>query len=106
MTTYSAMLEAIGQGNLVVIVIFIGFGLLVGHWLGGPDPGNRRALATATASRHPGIALLLAVGVFPDDEKIILGTVELYLISNIALTVFYQRWRNKVLARGAAENSP
>jgi BASS family bile acid:Na+ symporter len=100
-STFSAMIEAIGQGTLVVIVAFIGFGLLVGHWLGGPDTGNRGALATATASRHPGIALMLAVGVFPDNEKIMLGTVELYLLSNIALTVVYQRCRAKVLARGS-----
>ncbi len=102
--SHSAILGAIGQGTLAAIVAFIGFGLLVGHWLGGPDPGNRGALATATASRHPGIALLLAGGVFPDNEKIILGTVLLYLLTNIALTVIYQRWRNKVMTRGAGEN--
>jgi len=89
-----------GQGTLVAIVVIVGFGLLAGHLLGGPDPGNRGALATATASRHPGIALLLAVGVFPENEKVILGTVLLYLLANIALTVPYQRWRKKVLSHG------
>ena len=103
-TSHAVILGAIGQGTLAAIVAFIGFGLLVGHWLGGPDPGNRGALATATASRHPGIALLLAVGVFPDNEKTILGTVLLYLLSSIALTVPYLRWRKKVLAREAGEN--
>ncbi len=103
-TSRSVILGAIGQGTLAAIVAFIGFGLLAGHWLGGPDPGNRSALATAAASRHPGIALLLAVGVFPDNEKTILGTVLLYLLASIALTIPYQRWRNKVLARGAGEN--
>jgi BASS family bile acid:Na+ symporter len=103
-SSHSVILGAIGQGTLVAIVAFIGFGLLVGHWLGGPDPGNRGALATATASRHPGIALLLAVGVFPDNEEIIHGTVVLYLLATVALTIPYQRWRNKVLTRGAGEN--
>ena len=102
-SSHSVILGAIGQGTLVAIVAFIGFGLLVGHWLGGPDPGNRGALATATASRHPGIALLLAVGVFPDNEEIIHGTVVLYLLATVALTIPYQRWRNKVLTRGAGE---
>jgi BASS family bile acid:Na+ symporter len=83
--------------TLLAILAITGFGLLVGHLLGGPDPGNRGALATATASRHPGIALLLASEVFPDSERAILGTVLLYLIASIAITVPYQRWRRKVL---------
>ena len=99
--SHSVIFGVIGQGTLIAIVVIVGFGLLVGHLLGGPDPGNRGALATATASRHPGIALLLAVGVFPDNEKVILGTVLLYLLANIALTVPYQRWRKKVLSREA-----
>lgn len=98
--SHSVILGVIGQGTLVAIVAIVGFGLLVGHLLGGPDPGNRGALATATASRHPAIALLLAVGVFPDNEKVILGTVLLYLLVNIVLTIPYQLWRKKVLSRG------
>ena len=103
-TTYSVILGVIGQGTLLAIVIVIGFGLLVGHWLGGPDPGNRGALATATASRHPGIALLLAVGVLHDSEETILGTVLLYLLVNIAITVPYQRWRKNVLSHAKPES--
>jgi bile acid:Na+ symporter, BASS family len=103
-TSRSMILGAIGNGTLAVIVAFIGFALLAGHWLGGPDPGNRGALATATASRHPGIALLLASGVFPDHGRIILGTVLLYLLATITLTIPYQRWRCQVLARGTGGN--
>jgi BASS family bile acid:Na+ symporter len=88
-TSGSVIPAVIGQGTLLAI--------LAGHLLGGPDPGNRGALATATASRHPGIALLLASEVFPDSERAILGTVLLYLIASIAITVPYQRWRRKVL---------
>ena len=97
-TSGSVIPAVIGQGTLLAILAITGFGLLVGHLLGGPDPGNRGALATATASRHPGIALLLASEVFPDSQRAILGTVLLYLIASIAITVPYQRWRVKVLA--------
>lgn len=103
-TTCSVILGVIGQGTLLAIVAVIGFGLLVGHFLGGPDPGNRGALATATASRHPGIALLLAVGVLHDSEETILGTVLLYLVVNIAITVPYQRWRKNVLSHAKPES--
>ena len=98
--SYSVIFDVIGHGTLTAIVFIVGFGLLAGHLLGGPDPGNRGALATATASRHPGIALVLATGVFPDNEKVILGTVLLYLLFSIVLIVPYQCWRKKVLSRG------
>jgi BASS family bile acid:Na+ symporter len=96
-TTHAAILGVMGQGTLPAIVIIVCAGLLVGHWLGGPDPGNRGALATATVSRHPGIALLLAVGVFEDMEKTILGTVLVYMIVSLAIGALYQRWRTSAL---------
>jgi len=45
-----------------------------------------------------GAALLLASEVFPDSERAILGTVLLYLIASIAITLPHQRWRVKMLA--------
>ncbi len=48
-----AILGVIGQGTLVVSIAVVAFGLLVGHLLGGPDPGNRGALASATCPPAP-----------------------------------------------------
>ena len=45
-----------------------------------------------------GAALLHASEVFPDSERAILGTVLLYLIASIAITLPHQRWRVKMLA--------
>jgi BASS family bile acid:Na+ symporter len=92
-----AILGAIGQGTLVAIVAVVAFGLLIGHLLGGPDPGNRGALASATVSRHPAIALLLASGAFPEQEATVIGTVLLYLLAALLLTVPYERWRMQVI---------
>ena len=91
-----AILGVIGQGTLVVIVAVVAFGLLVGHLLGGPDPGNRGALASATVLRHPAIALLLASGAFPEHEATVIGTVLLYLLVALLLAVPYERWRTQV----------
>jgi bile acid:Na+ symporter, BASS family len=88
-----AILAAIGQGTLVVTVVVIAVGLLVGYLLGGPDPGNRGALASATVFRHPAIALLLASGAFPEHETTVIGTVLLYLLAVLLLAVPYERWR-------------
>jgi BASS family bile acid:Na+ symporter len=87
------ILGVIGQGTLVVTVAVVGFGLLVGHLLGGPDPGNRGALASATVHRHPAIALLLASAAFPEHDATVIGTVLLYMLASLLLAVPYERWR-------------
>jgi BASS family bile acid:Na+ symporter len=87
-----AILGVLGRGTLVVTVAVVAFGLLVGHLLGGPEPGNRRALASATVLRHPAIALLLATGAFPGNEATVIGTVMLYMIASLLLSVVYERW--------------
>ena len=70
--------------------------LLVGHLLGGPDSGNRGALASATVSRHPAIALLLASGAFPEHESNVIAMVLLYLLAALLLAIPYERWRKSV----------
>jgi BASS family bile acid:Na+ symporter len=95
------LLGVIGQGTLLVIVVVIVFGMLAGHLLGGPDPGNRGALASATALRHPAIALLLASAAFPENEDTVTGAVLLYLLTALLLAVPYERWRKSVAAAGA-----
>jgi BASS family bile acid:Na+ symporter len=97
-----AILAVIGQGTLVVTVAVIAFGLLAGHLLGGPDPGNRGALASATVSRHPAIALLLASGAVPEHESTVVGTVLLYLFAALLIAVPYERWHQ---ARGAVDRN-
>ena len=92
-----AIVGVIGQGTVVVIVAVVAFGLLVGHLLGGPDPGNRGALASATVHRHPAIALLLASGAFPENEATVIGTVLLYMLASLLLAVPYERWRKHVV---------
>src|SRR5215510_3586393 len=47
----------IGNGTLIAVSVVVLFGLVIGHLLGGPEPGNRSVLALATALRHPGVAL-------------------------------------------------
>jgi len=95
-----AIVDVLGRGTLVAAAVVVGVGLLVGHLLGGPEPGNRGALATATAARHPGVGLVLATSALPESQPAILATVLLYLLASILLTIPYQRWRREVVARG------
>lgn len=82
-----------GNGVFLVTATIVLFGLLVGHLLGGPDPGNRGALALATSARHPGLAIALSTAVFPHDKEAIVAVVLLFLLTNLVLTLPYILWR-------------
>jgi len=83
-----AIWELTGNGTLVAIAAFVLVGLLIGHFVGGPKLENRTGLALATASRHPGIAIALAVANFP-EEKLAISAVLLYLLVNILVSIPY-----------------
>jgi BASS family bile acid:Na+ symporter len=91
------MLRLIGGGVLLLTSLIIAFALAVGHWLGGPDPGNRGALAAACAARHPAVAIALSTAVFPTYSTPIVAVIELFLIANIIITIPYMRWRRRVM---------
>jgi len=92
--TAPAIWELVGNGTLVAIVIFVLVALLIGHFLGGPKPENRAALAMATASRHPGIAIALSVANFP-QEKLAMPAVLLYLLVNVVVSIPYHLWTKR-----------
>ncbi|MFM7640530.1 MAG: hypothetical protein ACKO45_03130 [Cyanobium sp.] len=88
-----AILGVLGRGTLLATLAVVAFGLLAGYGLGGPDPGNRAALASATVSRHPAVALLLATGAFPEHQPNLIGTVLLYMLAALLLPLPFQRKR-------------
>jgi BASS family bile acid:Na+ symporter len=92
------ILAIVGQGTIVVSAVVIGFGLLVGHLLWGPGPGNRGALASATVSRHPGVALLLGSSALPEHAPAVVGAVLLYLIASMLVPIPYERWLKRQVA--------
>jgi BASS family bile acid:Na+ symporter len=87
------MLAVIGEGTVLAILVVIIIGLLFGELLGGSDRSIRGALASATVSRHPAIALLLASGAFPQQQPTVIGTVLIYLLASILLPILLMRWR-------------
>ena len=91
-----AMMALVGDGTLLAIALFVLLGLVVGHLIGGPGPGDRSVLALATACRHPGVALGVARLVFP-TEQATAAAVLLYLIVSLVATTPYVAWRRKAL---------
>ncbi|WP_416907389.1 MAG: bile acid:sodium symporter family protein [Polymorphobacter sp.] len=78
--------------TLVAIALITLAGLAIGHALGGPEAGNRHALAVATASRHPGVAIGLAAAASLEPRQPIVAIVLLYLLAGALLTAPYGRW--------------
>lgn len=87
------ILGAIGQGTVALIVLLVGAGLLLGHVMGGPDPAFSRPLASATVSRHPAVALVLASAAVPQHQPTVLGTVLLYMLTALLLPIPFERRR-------------
>ncbi len=93
---WPAMLAQLGNGTLLAIVAFVLLGLVSGHLLGGPDPGDRSVLALATACRHPGVALAIAQITFPAEQAVTAAAL-LYLVTSMVVTMPYVAWRRKAL---------
>ena len=89
-TTGTKLIGLAGDGTLTVIVLTVISGIAAGHWLGGPHPEQRIALAMAATTRHPGIAALIAHRNF-DDPQVMLAVV-LFLVISMGVCAAYGRW--------------
>jgi BASS family bile acid:Na+ symporter len=81
----------IGNGTVIALAAFVLAGTAIGHFLGGPKPENRPALAFSTASRHPGIAIAIAQVNFP-QQKLAMAAILLYLLVNAVVSIPYLLW--------------
>jgi bile acid:Na+ symporter, BASS family len=92
-TNFAAIL-AVGFPGFAIIVVITCAELAIGHALGGPDPGDRTALAVTCASRFPALALLIASLNFPDARP--LPIVAAYLLFSNVAAIPYVRWRKSL----------
>jgi BASS family bile acid:Na+ symporter len=80
-------------GTISAIIAFTLIGITFGHFLGGPDPNDRTALALATSTRHPGIAIALAVSNIAEAEAVrAVAVVLLYLLVSGIVATPYLNW--------------
>jgi len=87
-----------GDGTVVAAIVLSGLGLVVGHLLGGPDPENRTVLALATASRHPGVALVAGIGATAQAPRLVTAAVLLAFVVSMIVSIPYAAWRKRVHA--------
>ena len=95
-----------GDGTVVAAIVLSGIGLLVGHLLGGPDPQHRTVLALATASRHPGVALVAATSASAQAPRLITAAVLLAFVLSMIISAPYAAWRKRVPATSAKNQTP
>ena len=79
----------VGLPSLLAFGAFTLAAIVTGHWLGGPNPADRSSLAMACASRHIGLALLIAAH---SPGRRALALVVTYLLASAIVSIPYLRW--------------
>ena len=69
--------------------------LIIGHLMGGKEPGERTALAVSCATRHLGLAILVAAAV-PGPRTAVF--VAAYIVASAVVAIPYLKWQSKVNA--------
>lgn len=82
-------------GTLPIIIGLVALGLAAGHWLGDGRQGNRAALASATAMRHPGVGIALASAALPGEQAQVAAVVLIFLATNIVLGIAYGKMSDR-----------
>lgn len=88
---FPSIMQLIGNGTVLAFAAFVLTGILVGHFLGGPDSKDQNILATATSTRHPGIAMAVASANLPQHD-LVPAAVVLYLLIAALITIPYLLW--------------
>ena len=100
---WPAILALVGNGTVLAMALVAAIALAAGHWLGGPERADRGALAMAAATRHPGIALMIAGAAGAD--KAVTAAILNFLLVGLVVAIPYQLWlkhRPRPVALGAA----
>jgi BASS family bile acid:Na+ symporter len=84
---------ATGPRVATAIALVTFAGLAVGHFLGGPHPATRTAVAISTAARNPGLALLAAT--LNAASPAVKATILTYLLVAGLTIVPYAIWRSR-----------
>lgn len=96
------LLKEAGWIALLVLGLLTVLSLAIGHLMGGPDEEDRTALAISCATRHLGIAVLIAAAVPGQNTGVL---VVAYLVASILASIPYIRWRKR-FHKAERANSP
>jgi BASS family bile acid:Na+ symporter len=97
-THYELLLLAHWWGFAALVALMLA-ALAIGQLLGGPTADDRTALAIACATRHVGIAVLVATS-FPGPRTAVL--IAAYVVASAAVSIPYLKWRRTKAAAASA----
>jgi BASS family bile acid:Na+ symporter len=89
------IMALVGNGTVLAMALVSAIALLGGHLLGGPAQADRGALAVAAATRHPGIALMIANAAGYKAAPAVVA----FLLVGILVSVPYQVWLKRRATR-------
>jgi bile acid:Na+ symporter, BASS family len=84
--TWKLLAEVGGVGWLVAVAA-AGGAVIIGHLLGGPDPGSRGVVAAAASMRFPALALVLAHAM-PQGRRVIPVVLVYVIVAFVLMTVY------------------
>ena len=89
----SAATRTIGVSALAALFLLVVGAMFLGWFMGGPDTGTRRVLATSTGMRNVMVALLIAVTGFPNSavDLAVLAFSALMVPPNLVFTIYQNR---------------
>jgi BASS family bile acid:Na+ symporter len=90
---HARLLVEVGWVPLLSLAGLTVVALAIGHALGGPDPGDRTALAISCATRNIGIAMLAAT---TKPGLRTLALVLTYVLAAALVSILYLKWRGRV----------
>ena len=96
---WPAIMDLIGNGTVLAMAAVTIIAIVGGHLLGGPDRRDRATLATASAVRHPGIAMSIAGASFHDPR--VSAAVLLFMLVGLLAAAPYSAWIKRSLHRPA-----
>jgi BASS family bile acid:Na+ symporter len=97
------VLQVARFSGVFALMSLVALALAAGHVLGGPGADERTALAVACASRHLGIAVLVAASL-PGPRTA--AIVAVYIVASAVVTLPYLRWRRRVSSRLSVQTTP
>jgi len=88
---WPSMSALFGDGTVLTLGAFTMIGLIAGHVFGGPAEEERTTLALACSTRHPAIALSIALANYPSSPRVA-PTILLYVLVSGAVSAAYLQW--------------
>ena len=85
----------VGIVTAIGVVLFVAASIVIGHYLGGPEPETRLTIALANSTRNAGLALALTALNFK-DPGILTVIAAIALLAFVADAIYVNLYRKKI----------